>query len=89
MRWLLEARQCACQSRKAHRAAATIENAWGNRVTTVFPRQGQYAHDAKALASFAQPDVTVDRIGDLLAYDLGTLVGGRRTSTPQYAEDNR
>jgi hypothetical protein len=66
-----------------------VKNAWGNRVTTVFPRQGQYAHDAKALASFAQPDVTVDRIGDLLAYDLGTLVGGPRTSTQRYAEEKR
>src|SRR3984885_2540849 len=71
------------------RILAAVKDAWGSRVTTVFPRQGQYAHDAKALASFATPDVTVDRIGDLLAYDLGTLVGGRRTSTPQYAEDNR
>jgi len=58
-------------------------------VTTVFPRQGQYAHDAKTLASFAQPDVTVDRIGDLLAYDLGTLVGGPRISTQRYAEEKR
>jgi hypothetical protein len=56
----------------------------GHRVTTVFFRQGQYAHDAKTLASFAQPDVTVYRIGDLLAYDLGTLVG--RTSRQRYAE---
>jgi FMN phosphatase YigB (HAD superfamily) len=71
------------------RILAAVKDAWGNRVTTVFPRQGQYAHDAKALASFARPDVTVDRIGDLLAYDLDTLVGGRRTSTPQYAEDKR
>src|ERR1700761_1986808 len=63
------------------RILAAVKNAWGSRVTTVFPRQGQYAHDAKALASFAQPDVTVDRIGDLLAYDLDTLVGEPGTST--------
>ena len=71
------------------RILAAVKNAWGNRVTTVFPRQGQYAHDAKTLASFAQPDVTVDRIGDLLAYDLGTLVGGPRISTQRYAEEKR
>jgi FMN phosphatase YigB (HAD superfamily) len=71
------------------RILAAVKDAWGNRVTTVFPRQGQYAHDARALASFTQPDVTVDRIGDLLAYDLGTLVGGRRISTQRYAEDKR
>ena len=53
---------------------AAVKEAWGTRVTTVFPRQGQYAHDAKTLASFATPDVTVDRIGDLLDCDLGRLL---------------
>ena len=32
------------------------------------------ARDAKALASIAPPDVTVDRIGDLLDCDLGRLL---------------
>ena len=41
----------------------------GDRVTTSFPDK-QYAHVPKASASFTAPDVTVDRIGDLLAYDL-------------------
>ena len=59
------------------RILAAVKEAWGVRVTTVFPRQGQYAHDAKALASFAEPDVTVDRIGDLLDCDLGSLLTGR------------
>ena len=57
------------------RILAAVKTAWGPRVTTVFPRQGQYAHDAKALASFPAPDVTVERIGDLLAYELDTLAG--------------
>ena len=56
------------------RILAAVKEAWGTRVTTVLPRQGQYAHDANALASFAIPDVTVDRIGDLLDYDLGRLL---------------
>ena len=57
------------------RILAAVKEAWGTRVTTVLPRQGQYAHDTNALASFATPDVTVDRIGDLLDYDLGRLLG--------------
>jgi FMN phosphatase YigB (HAD superfamily) len=61
------------------RILAAVKEEWGQRVTTVFPRQGQYAHDAKALASFNAPDVTVDRIGNLLAYNLATLVAGRQT----------
>src|SRR5499427_7786543 len=34
------------------RILAAVKEAWGTRVTTVLPRQGQYAHDANALASF-------------------------------------
>ncbi|HEU0145790.1 MAG TPA: hypothetical protein VFR21_02820, partial [Bradyrhizobium sp.] len=56
------------------RILAAVKKAWGNRVTTVFPRQGQYAHDASALASGPAPDVTVDRIGDLLDIDRETLL---------------
>jgi len=56
------------------RILAAVKKAWGARVTTVLPRQGQYAHDANALVSFAAPDVTVDRIGDLLDCDLGHLL---------------
>ena len=52
---------------------AAVKEAWGARVTTVSPRQGQYALGAKAPASFA-PDVTVERIGDLLDCDLGRLL---------------
>jgi FMN phosphatase YigB (HAD superfamily) len=63
------------------RILAALKKAWGRRVTTVFPRQGQYAHDAKALASFPAPDVTVERIGDLLAYKLDSLVAGQQTRT--------
>ncbi len=46
---------------------------WGARVTTVLPRQGQYALDAKVISSFPPPDVTIERIGDLLHYDLARL----------------
>jgi FMN phosphatase YigB (HAD superfamily) len=56
------------------RILAAVKQAWGTRVTTVLPRQGQYAHDANALASFPTPDMTVDRIGDLLDCDLGRLL---------------
>lgn len=47
-----------------------IKTAWGSRVTTVFPRQGHYAHDPEVLRSYPPADVTVDRIGDLLDIDL-------------------
>jgi FMN phosphatase YigB (HAD superfamily) len=50
-----------------------IKRAWGDRVTTVFPRQGHYATDPQILAEFPPADVTVERIGDLLELDLAAL----------------
>jgi FMN phosphatase YigB (HAD superfamily) len=58
------------------RILAAVKDAWGDRVTTVLPRQGKYAHDTKTLASVSVPDVTVEHIEDLLACDLDTLVAG-------------
>lgn len=46
-----------------------IKTAWGDRVTTVFPRQGHYAHDPDALARYPAADVQIERIGDLLGLD--------------------
>ena len=51
-----------------------VKKVWGSRLTTVFPRQGHYAHDPKQLAEYPPADVTVERIGDLLEYDLATLL---------------
>lgn len=50
---------------------------WGNRVTTVFPRQGHYAHDPEILKNYPPANITVERIGDLLGVDLSpeALVG--------------
>jgi len=56
------------------RILAAVKRIWGERVTTVLPRQGQYANDARVVASLPPADLTVERIGDLLAYDLSDLV---------------
>lgn len=50
-----------------------VKQVWGNRVTTVLPRQGQYAHDAKVMSALPPADITIERIGDLLDYDLARL----------------
>ena len=56
------------------RILASVKRAWGVRVTTVFPRQGHYAADEKETAKYAgAADVTVDRIDELLDYDLARL----------------
>jgi len=56
------------------RILTAVKQAWGDRVTSVFPRQGHYAHDPKALATFPAADVSVERIGDLLTYELPALL---------------
>src|SRR5262249_37755115 len=57
------------------RILAALKKAWGGRVTTVFPRQGKFANDPMVLAGYPNAaDVTVDRIGDLLAYELADLL---------------
>ena len=58
------------------RILAAVKSAWGGRVTTVLPRQGQYAHDAKAAAAYPAPDLAIERIGDLMAHDLPALIAG-------------
>jgi FMN phosphatase YigB (HAD superfamily) len=52
------------------RILAAVKEAWGPRVTTVFVRQGHYAHDPAILAGYPPADLSVDRIGDLVAYDI-------------------
>ncbi len=47
------------------RILGALKAAWGDDVTTVFPRQGHYAFDADEIARHPRPDVTVDHIGDL------------------------
>jgi FMN phosphatase YigB (HAD superfamily) len=53
------------------RILAAVKDAWGERVTTVFPRQGQYARDATA---YRPADLTIERIGDLLTHDLSAFL---------------
>ena len=61
------------------RILTAVKQVWGERLTTVFPRQGHYAHDPK-VATYRRPDVTIERIGDLLEYDLPTLLRAARSA---------
>jgi FMN phosphatase YigB (HAD superfamily) len=57
------------------RILAAVKKAWGTRVTTVFPRQGHYAHDPAIVAAHPAADVTVERVGDLMAVERAILLG--------------
>ena len=56
------------------RILAAIKKHWGARVTTVFPRQGHYAHDAALVARYPKPDITLERIGELQNYSLEQIL---------------
>jgi FMN phosphatase YigB (HAD superfamily) len=56
------------------RILAAMRRSWGDRVTTVFPRQGHYALDQRNLDAYPQPQITVERIGDLMNYDLAAFL---------------
>lgn len=51
------------------RILTAIKKVWGDRLTTVFPKQGHYAHDAKETSRYPAADHTIERIGDLLQFD--------------------
>ena len=57
------------------RILTAVKQIWGSRVTTIFPRQGHYAHDPRILTSYPPADVSIERIGDLLGYKLSELCG--------------
>jgi len=62
------------------RILAAVKEIWGDRLTTVFPKQGHYAHDLKEIAKYPAADITVERIGDLLEYDLPAFLTTRSTN---------
>ena len=56
------------------RILAAIKEHWGGRVTTVFPRQGHYALDAALVAEYPEPDITLERVGELQKYSLKQIL---------------
>jgi FMN phosphatase YigB (HAD superfamily) len=56
------------------RILAAIKKHWGERVTTVFPRQGHYALDVAQVAQYPKPDITIERIGELQNYSLEQIL---------------
>ena len=56
------------------RILTAMKKIWGERLTTVFVRQGHYALDPKVLATYPAADISIKRIGDLLDYDLENFI---------------
>ena len=60
------------------RILAAMKRIWGDRLTTVWPRQGHYALDPNNIATYPPADLTIERIGDLVNYDLPALLGAAK-----------
>jgi FMN phosphatase YigB (HAD superfamily) len=58
------------------RLMAAMKSQLGQKLTTVFVRQGHYAAESAASAIDPAPDVSVERIGDLLDCDVSKLLDG-------------
>jgi hypothetical protein len=61
------------------RILAAVKKVWGSRVTTVFVRQGHYAHGPATLAKYPVADIGIERIGDLMKVDLLILRTSEKT----------
>ncbi|MGI8812702.1 MAG: HAD family hydrolase [Pyrinomonadaceae bacterium] len=47
-----------------------IKDVWGDRVVTVFPRQGHYALDTKEIAKYKNADLSIESIRELIDIDM-------------------
>jgi len=56
------------------RILAAMKKILRDRLTTVFPRQGHYALDPHNLSTYPPADLAIDRIGDLLDYELSAFL---------------
>jgi hypothetical protein len=60
------------------RILTAAKQIWGERLTTVFPRQGHYALDEKLVASYPSADVTIERIGEFQHCKLQDLLAAAK-----------
>lgn len=53
-----------------------VKKIWGEKVTTVFVKQGHYAFDTKALAGYREADMVIEHIGELARFRLSDFKSG-------------
>ena len=59
------------------RILTAVKKIWGERVTTVFPRQGHYAHDPDVGRAIPRPTSPSSASATLVGYDLPALLASR------------
>jgi hypothetical protein len=55
------------------RILSAMKKVWGERLTTVFVRQGHYANDKAEVAKYPAADREIEHIGDLQGLDFSAL----------------
>jgi len=55
------------------RILEAVKQRWGAKVTTAFVRQGHYARESGVEQRYRRPDMTLERIGDLLEMSPASL----------------
>ena len=65
------------------RILAAMKDAWGDRLTTVFARQGHYAFDPANIAAYPPAEWSVDHIGHLVDHEFAAFVDGRGAGCTQ------
>lgn len=73
VRVLYPARHYVMVDDKLH-ILAVMKRLLGELLTTVFPRQGHYALNPRIITSNPAADITIERVGDLVEFDLPTLL---------------
>lgn len=57
------------------RILSAMKASWGDRLTTVFVRQGHYAFDTDAMVGLTPADLTIEQIADLNHIDWAAVPG--------------
>ena len=71
------------------RVLAAMKKIMQGRLTTVFPRQGHYALDPANVATYPAADFNVERIGDLVDFDIRGLLGPQDTRNAALASQEK
>ncbi|HEX2939522.1 MAG TPA: HAD family hydrolase, partial [Rhodopila sp.] len=62
------------------RILSSIKRSWGDRVTTIFPRQGHYAFDPEEIRKHPPADFSIDAISELLTFCREHFLGSSSPS---------
>ncbi len=57
------------------RILAAMKDVMAEQLSTVFPRQGHYALDARNAARYPPADIAIERIGELARFELSSFTG--------------